>query len=99
MEFDNVDSILDFAIANEERAAKMYHDLAEKVDRPGMREAFLEFSKEEARHKARLLKVKGGELPAVTREKVQNLKITEYTVDVEPRPTRRRMSKSGASAS
>jgi rubrerythrin len=86
MEFDNVEAILDFAIANEERAAKMYHDLAQSVDRPGMREAFLEFSREEAKHKARLVKIKAGEMPAVTTEKVQDLKISDYMVDVEPTP-------------
>ena len=59
-------------------------DLAEKVDRPGMRETFLDFSKEEAKHKARLVKIKAGEMPAVTREKVQDLKIADYLVDVEP---------------
>jgi len=84
MDFDSVDSILDFAITNEEKAAKMYVDLADSVRRPGMREVFLEFSREEARHKARLLEIKKGELPAVTSEKVQDLKITEYLVDVEP---------------
>ena len=86
MEFDSVEAILDFAIANEEKAAKLYHDLAETVKRPGIREAFLEFSREEARHKARLIKVKSGDIPAVAREKVQDLRITEYLVGIEPTP-------------
>ena len=47
MELTTLDSILDYAISNEEKAAALYIELAEKVDRPGMREAFLHFAKEE----------------------------------------------------
>ena len=48
-----------------------------------MKEAFLDFAKEEARHKAKLLNVKksGGFLPA--QERVIDLKIGDYIVDVE----------------
>ncbi len=83
MELTTIEEILDYAISNEEKAAKLYYDLAENVERPGMREAFLHFAKEEEGHKARLLKIKEGEIPAVIEEKVANLGITE-TMD-EPR--------------
>ena len=69
MELKTIEEILDYAISNEEKAAAMYHELAENVDRPGMREAFLHFAKEEEGHKARLLKIKEGEIPAVSEEK------------------------------
>jgi rubrerythrin len=81
-----IDEILDFAIANEEKAAAMYYDLADKVERPGMREAFLHFAKEEEGHKARLLKVKEGEIPAVAEERIADLGITEQLVDAEVAP-------------
>ncbi len=86
MSLKTIDEILDFAIANEEKAAALYYDLADKVERPGMREAFLHFAKEEEGHKARLLKVKEGELPTVAEEKVADLGITELLVDAEVAP-------------
>ncbi len=76
-QFRSIDEVLDYAIHREEQAAKMYAELAGSVKRPGMREAFLEFAAEEGRHKARLMKVKAGEMPTVTTEEVADLKITE----------------------
>ena len=83
MKFSSIDEILDYAIEREEMTAKMYHDLATIVERPGMREAFLEFAAEEGRHKARLMKIKAGEMPAVSYEKVANLEIGEHLVQPE----------------
>ncbi len=83
MEFTTIEKILDYAISNEEKAAALYYELAKKVERPGMREAFLHFAKEEEGHKARLIMIKEGEIPAVIEEKVADLGITE-TMD-EPR--------------
>ena len=77
MELTTIENILDYAISNEEKAAALYYELADKVERPGMREAFLHFAKEEEGHKARLLKIKQGEIPAVIEEKVASLGITE----------------------
>jgi rubrerythrin len=79
MQFSSVDEILDFAIQREESAAKFYASLAETADRPGMREAFLEFAAEEGKHKARLMRIKAGDIPGgFTDEKVQNLKISDH---------------------
>jgi len=83
MQFNSIEEILDYAIDREEKAAKMYVDLAAKVKRPGMKEAFLDFAKEEGRHRARLMKIKAGEMPAVSHEKVADLKITETLVEPE----------------
>ena len=62
----------------------MYTDLSASVARPGMREAFLEFAAEEGRHKARLLEVKRGDLPAVSHESVSSLGIAETLAAVTP---------------
>lgn len=83
MQFSSVNEILDFAIEREERAAKMYSKLANTVERPGIREAFLEFAAEEGRHKARLMRVKAGDLQPVKFEKIADLKITEDLVEPE----------------
>ncbi len=86
MKLTTIDQILDYAISNEEKAAALYHDLAGNVERPGMREAFLHFAKEEEGHKARLLKIKEGEIPAVAEEKIANLGITEILEEPETAP-------------
>ena len=84
MDLTTIDDILDYAIANEEKAAALYYDLADKVQRPGMREAFLHFAKEEEGHKARLLKIKAGDIAAVKSDKVASLGIAEQLADTEP---------------
>lgn len=86
MKLTTIDQILDYAISNEEKAAALYHELAGNVERPGMREAFLHFAKEEEGHKARLLKIKEGEIPAVAAEKIANLGITEILEEPETAP-------------
>ena len=86
MELTTIEKILDYAISNEEKAAALYYELAKKVERPGMREAFLHFAKEEEGHKARLIKIKEGKIPAVDDQKVANLGITEQLVEPEPAP-------------
>jgi len=87
MQFDSITGVLEFAIAKEEEAAQMYRGLAETVRRPGMRETFLEFAREEDGHKARLKRIKSGDLQAVPGEKVRDLKISDYLVDAEVSPS------------
>ena len=83
-EWKSMDDILDFAISEEEAAARFYEDLAGKVERPQMRQLFLDFSQEEMGHKAKLLNVKKGHLRLATGEKVGDLKVADYLVEVEP---------------
>jgi len=78
MNFRTIDDVLDFAIQREEAAAQLYESMAESVERPEMREALLEFAEEEKRHKKRLLKIKEGDLPAVSEEQIADLKIADY---------------------
>jgi rubrerythrin len=84
MGFANIDEILDYAISREEEAAALYRDLAELADRPGMREAFLEFAKEEEGHRLHLESIRAGELPALTVHQVQSLGIADHLVACEP---------------
>jgi rubrerythrin len=81
--FESVEELLDFAIGEEEAAANFYKHLAGKMERPWMRDVFEQFSKEEEGHRAKLLKVKSGELPSLPKEKVLDLKIGDYLVDAE----------------
>jgi rubrerythrin len=84
MGFANIDEILDYAISKEEEAALLYTDLAERMERPGMREAFLEFADEEEGHKRHLESIKVGDLPALTIRQVQDLGIVKRLVEPEP---------------
>ncbi len=83
-QWKSVDEILDFAIGQEEQAAEFYTELAGRMDRPWMSEIFKEFAKEEMGHKRKLLEVKAGKRLMAAEQKVLDLKIGDYLVDVEP---------------
>jgi len=72
-----VDEILDFAIKEEENAANFYKELAEKMKREWIKQAFLDFAKEEMKHKAILLKIKKDNTITSVPQKVLDLKIVE----------------------
>ncbi len=84
MEFQSAQEILDFAIKEEEKAAAFYRGLAEKVTNPHVKETLLSFAREEEAHKAKLEDVKSGKTVLRSGGKVADLKISDYTVDVEP---------------
>ena len=83
MELDSVDKILDFAIKQEEKAARFYTDLAGRVERQHMKQTFLEFAKEEKGHKAKLLAVKEGKRMLAAEQKVLDLRLSDRLEDVE----------------
>jgi rubrerythrin len=85
-ELNSVDEVLDFAIAREKEAARFYSSLAGKMKRPGMREVLEKFSREEEGHQAKLMAVKREKLLLSVAEKVLDLKISDYLVDVKPTP-------------
>ncbi|HOD67011.1 MAG TPA: ferritin family protein [candidate division Zixibacteria bacterium] len=78
--------ILDFAIQKEQEAADFYNDLAERVDRPGMKSVFKGFAKEELGHKAKLESVKAGNRMLAAEKKILDLKIGDHLVEVDLRP-------------
>jgi rubrerythrin len=82
----SVNEILDFAIKEEEKAAAFYTVLAGRMEKPWMKTVFNQFAKEELGHKAKLLGIKEGRLLEPAKEKVMDLKIAEYVIDVEPTP-------------
>ena len=81
---NTVDEILDFAIEREQSAADFYVNLAERASSAWMKEMLLGFSREEMRHKGKLKSVKKGEKLLSSKQQVQDLKISDYLVDVEP---------------
>ena len=84
MTLDSVDKILDFAIRQEEKAARFYTELAQKMPHKHMTEALLSFAEEEMGHKAKLLQIKSGKQMQAAEEKILDLKIGDYLKDAEP---------------
>ena len=84
--FGSVNELLDFAIQKEEEANKFYTGLAGKMDRPAMRQVFEDFAKEEQKHKEKLLGIKEGKRLNSAEQKITDLKIGDYLVDMEPSP-------------
>jgi rubrerythrin len=83
-QWSSFDEILDFAIKQEEEAAAFYRMLAGKAKSGDMKQALEEFAVEEDGHKAVLLNVKESGLPKPSDEKVTDLKIADYLVEVSP---------------
>ncbi len=82
--FQSTDDILDFAITAEQEAVDFYTSLSERSKNAQMKEVFRDFAEEEMKHKLRLLNIretKSFDLPA---ERIRDLKIADYLVDVAP---------------
>ena len=84
MQFESVDAVLDFAIQNEQDASDFYTELASKMEKPYMKQAFESFAAEERGHKAKLESVKGKKKETLSKTKVLDLKIGDYLVEQKP---------------
>lgn len=80
---NSVDALLDFAITEEQKAHDFYVDLARKLEKPALAQVFEGFALEELGHKAKLQAVKAGKKLLTSAEKVADLKIGNYLVEVE----------------
>ena len=85
-EFKNIDDILNYAINAEQNAADFYTDLAKTARSKEMKETFAQYAKEELGHKARISSIKTSGKFDVPDNKVTDLKIGDYLVDVQPHP-------------
>ena len=84
-EFGSIDEVMEFAIDREIEANQLYTNLAQQTKSITMRKVFEDFAKEELGHKTKLETMKANKL-TVPMEKVTDLKIADYVVDVEPGP-------------
>ena len=82
-QWTSTDEILDYAISCEEEAVKFYTDLAGQAKDSGMRTIFESYAKEEEGHKQKLLGIKSSGTFGAATEKVLDLKISDYLVEVE----------------
>jgi rubrerythrin len=78
--FESVDDILDYAILNEQDAVDFYSKYAEIV-KGEMKNIFLDFAKEEIKHKARLMQIKEEKIFTFSKQNIQSLNISDYTVN------------------
>ena len=83
MNSEKFNEILDYAIEREQEAHDFYMGLADKFDRPGMKDAFEGFAAEELGHKKKLVSIKGGKFDFPVKKEIKDLKISDYTVDME----------------
>lgn len=83
-ELDSVDEMLDFAIEREEESIQFYNELANRMESPSIRKIFEDFSREENGHKKKLLAIKDHNLLSPSVQKIVDLKISDYMVDVKP---------------
>lgn len=81
-DFKTIDDILDFAIRDEQRAADLYAGLARRSRNKEIQKVFEQFSREELGHKKKLQHIKSGQKAAIPTEKVADLKIGDYLVEV-----------------
>jgi len=85
--FQSVEEILEFAMNKEEAAFAFYRDLAKKVKTKGVDKLLLELADQEKEHKAlflSLLKKKSSLKKFLKPKKIQDLKISDYVIDVSP---------------
>ena len=85
-EFTTINDILDFAMNSEQESVDFYKDLAENAQNEDMRKVFNQFAQEEISHKAKILKIKEEGTYDLPREKIQDLKMSNYMVNVKPHP-------------
>lgn len=82
--FGSVEEILQFAIAREQESADFYTQLAEQVGGVDMRRVFLDFAAEEVRHREKLEKIQSEGSIRGMNERVADLKIGDYLVEIDP---------------
>ncbi len=78
----SVQTILDYAITLEQRAADLYADLAGRSPDGAIKDVFEEFSRQELGHKKKLEEVRSGRQVLSVAPSVTDLKISDYTVPV-----------------
>lgn len=84
--FKSIDEILLFAINAEQEAVDFYSRLSAQSRNTEMKQIFKQYAQEEMEHKARLITVREQGLFKISTETIQDLKISDYIIDVMPGP-------------
>ena len=83
LNFESVAAALDFAIDKEQEAYDFYTEWSEKLEHDAIRQVFREFAVEELRHRDLVTDAKEGKRELKIDEKVRDLKITDYFIEVK----------------
>ncbi len=84
--FNSISEILEFAMTGEQGAVDLYTRLAGETSISEMKEVFMQFAREEMGHKARLMKIRDEGVLETAGIGVTDMKISDYTADVQPTP-------------
>lgn len=83
MNFESFEEIMGYAISKEKEAAAFYEEVANQERYSGAREIFNDFAKEERGHQAKLEGFSEENIELYKVEKIPDLKISDYLVDME----------------
>jgi len=83
LEFKNVEEVLDFAVKSEENAYSFYTSWSKKLEDKSLVSVFLDLAAEELKHKEFILGVKKGKTLKPSKEKIIDLKISDYVMEVK----------------
>ena len=86
MEFLVLQDIVDYAIEKEQEAVNFYNDLAGDAKKKALAEELHKMALMEQGHKERLEKMDAEEAAKKMARPVQDLKIADYLIDIEPGP-------------
>jgi rubrerythrin len=79
----SVDDVVAFAIDKEEKAMDFYQKCADRAKNTGIKKFFDEMVAEEAGHRKMLKDLDRGHLADIKLDKVEDLRISDYLVDVK----------------
>lgn len=79
----SMNDVVKFAIEKEEKAMDFYQKCADRAKNPGIKKFFIEMVEEEQRHKKLLQDLDPSGLDSMKLDKVENLRISDYLVDVQ----------------
>ena len=82
--FKSAKDVLDFAIEKEQEAETFYTKWAQKIEDKWIRKIFTDFAKEEHKHMEILQKAQKGETLKPSENKIPDLKISDYLIDISP---------------
>jgi len=86
MDKKQFEEMISFAIHREIESMDFYKKASALVKHSGTRDLFLDFVKQEERHKTKLEEVLAGKIVLGKIEMIPNLKISDYTVEAELKP-------------
>lgn len=84
MNFESIEAAIEFAIDKEQEAYDFYTDWSKRLEHEAIQQVFREFAVEELRHRDLLADVRDGKRVIEKDQSVQDMKITDYFVEVEP---------------